>query len=154
LVTLLFQSAQANLKLGLGGGLGGGAGCHLVIGVDGLVVLLLLLECPADAVMGFVYPRAVAESSRQALVGLPAGIPLLELGVSLAQAEQGAVAHARDILKLRLIAEDDEALDGLGPFLVVHETFAGPVMALAGQRALRIQSDRIELGKCRLAIAL
>src|SRR5438046_1813735 len=62
-VSFLLQPAQANLQLGLGPQLRRNGVGHLTVMVDGLIVLLLILQRPADAVTGLVDPRTVAEAA-------------------------------------------------------------------------------------------
>src|SRR5438309_648759 len=110
-MALLLHAAQADLELRLGSSLGGDCGRDLGIDVDGVIVVLLILPGPADAVAGFRQPGAVAKAPDQSFVGLPALVPLFDTRIGKAQTQKPSIAQARQILKRLLIAEDDELLD-------------------------------------------
>src|SRR5262249_6428486 len=72
---LLLEAAQADLKLRLGAGLRRRAIDHLLVLRDGWVILLLILQRPAHAVMRIVDPGAAGKRLSQSLEGAAALFP-------------------------------------------------------------------------------
>src|SRR5207248_11124297 len=135
-VPFLFEPAEADLQLRLGGRLRRGGRGHLAIGVDGIVVLLLILPGPTDSIAGFMDPRAVAEAVDHVFVRPPAQVPLLQGSMSIPQTQERPIAEAGDVLVRLLVAEDRQILDRFLSIAEIQQAFARTVVGFGLEWAL------------------
>src|SRR5215207_8223078 len=84
----------------------------------------------------------------------PALVPGANQCEGMAQAKERTVGQAGNVVQRRVIAEDDEPLDGFWILIVAQQRFARMIVSPADERTLRVARHCVKLSHCPLEVAL